>query len=80
MLISLFSVYCSLDHSIFLGMPNMPYLYAGDFIKVLKAKHASNGYSKMVRFRFRSLRFHMKKVHSGTGTPRLKSKLHVFVR
>jgi hypothetical protein len=56
----------------------MPYLYAGDFIKVLKAKHASNGYSKMVRFR--PLRFRMKKVHSGTGAPRLKSKLHVFVR
>uniref|UniRef100_A0ACD5V335 Uncharacterized protein n=1 Tax=Avena sativa TaxID=4498 RepID=A0ACD5V335_AVESA len=31
-----------------LGMPNMPYLYAGDFIKVLKEKHASKGYSKMV--------------------------------
>lgn len=31
-----------------LGMPNMPYLYAGDFIKVLREKHASNSYSKMV--------------------------------
>ncbi|KAK3141941.1 hypothetical protein QOZ80_4BG0340150 [Eleusine coracana subsp. coracana] len=31
-----------------LGMPNMPYLYAGDLIKVLKKKHASNSYSKMV--------------------------------
>ncbi|NP_001401341.1 Vacuolar-processing enzyme beta-isozyme 1 [Zea mays] len=31
-----------------LGMPNLPYLYAGDFIKVLKKKHASNSYSKMV--------------------------------
>ncbi|TVT98036.1 hypothetical protein EJB05_56669 [Eragrostis curvula] len=31
-----------------LGMPNMPFLYAGDFIKVLKQKHASNSYSKMV--------------------------------
>ncbi|XP_062184109.1 vacuolar-processing enzyme beta-isozyme 1-like [Phragmites australis] len=31
-----------------LGMPNMPYLYAGDFIKVLEKKHASNSYSKMV--------------------------------
>ncbi|KAL6903423.1 hypothetical protein ACP4OV_004236 [Aristida adscensionis] len=31
-----------------LGMPIRPYLYAGDFIKVLKRKHASNSYSKMV--------------------------------
>ncbi|OEL34501.1 Vacuolar-processing enzyme beta-isozyme 1 [Dichanthelium oligosanthes] len=31
-----------------LGMPNLPYLYAGDFIKVLRAKHASNSYAKMV--------------------------------
>lgn len=31
-----------------LGMPNLPYLYAGDFIKVLKKKHASSSYSKMV--------------------------------
>uniref|UniRef100_J3LZY4 Legumain prodomain domain-containing protein n=1 Tax=Oryza brachyantha TaxID=4533 RepID=J3LZY4_ORYBR len=31
-----------------LGMPNLPYLYAGDFIKVLQNKHASNSYSKMV--------------------------------
>ncbi|KAM0907445.1 hypothetical protein ACQ4PT_016118 [Festuca glaucescens] len=30
------------------GMPNMPYLYAGDFIKVLREKHASKSYSKMV--------------------------------
>ncbi|RLM74129.1 vacuolar-processing enzyme beta-isozyme 1 [Panicum miliaceum] len=30
------------------SMPNLPYLYAGDFIKVLKKKHASNSYSKMV--------------------------------
>ncbi|KAM0908367.1 hypothetical protein ACQ4PT_015520 [Festuca glaucescens] len=31
-----------------LGMPNNPWLYAGDFIKVLKEKHASKSYSKMV--------------------------------
>ncbi|KAG5028268.1 hypothetical protein AAZX31_05G053800 [Glycine max] len=31
-----------------LGMPNMPYLYAMDFIEVLKKKHASGGYKKMV--------------------------------
>ncbi|CAL4886420.1 unnamed protein product [Urochloa decumbens] len=31
-----------------LGMPNLPYLYAGDFIKVLREKHASNSYAKMV--------------------------------
>lgn len=30
------------------GMPNMPYLYAGDFIEVLKKKHAANSYKKMV--------------------------------
>ncbi|XP_062222622.1 asparaginyl endopeptidase Rep2-like [Phragmites australis] len=31
-----------------LGMPILPYLYAGDFMKVLKEKHASNSYAKMV--------------------------------
>ncbi|GJM85672.1 hypothetical protein PR202_ga02145 [Eleusine coracana subsp. coracana] len=31
-----------------LGMPNLPYLYAADFMKVLKEKHASNSYAKMV--------------------------------
>nr|ACJ85695.1 unknown [Medicago truncatula] len=31
-----------------LGMPNMPYVYAMDFIDVLKKKHASGGYKKMV--------------------------------
>ncbi|TKY55414.1 Vacuolar-processing enzyme [Spatholobus suberectus] len=31
-----------------LGMPNMPYLYAMDFIDVLKKKHASGGYKEMV--------------------------------
>ncbi|KAM0880577.1 hypothetical protein ACQ4PT_033478 [Festuca glaucescens] len=31
-----------------LGMPNNPWLYAGDFIKVLREKHASTSYSKMV--------------------------------
>ncbi|KAL6911720.1 hypothetical protein ACP4OV_000525 [Aristida adscensionis] len=31
-----------------LGMPNLPYLYAGDFMKVLRDKHASNSYTKMV--------------------------------
>jgi len=34
------------------GMPNMPYVYAMDFIDVLKKKHASGGYKKMVRFHF----------------------------
>ncbi|CAM0903615.1 unnamed protein product [Alopecurus aequalis] len=32
----------------FLGMPNPPYLYASDFIKVLREKHAAKSYSKMV--------------------------------
>ncbi|PRQ18097.1 putative legumain protein [Rosa chinensis] len=31
-----------------LGMPNMPFLYAMDFIKVLKKKHASGSYKEMV--------------------------------
>ncbi|MED6110071.1 hypothetical protein PIB30_039516 [Stylosanthes scabra] len=31
-----------------LGMPNTPILYAMDFIDVLKKKHASGGYKKMV--------------------------------
>ncbi|KAK6138680.1 hypothetical protein DH2020_027570 [Rehmannia glutinosa] len=31
-----------------LGMPNMPYLYAKDFIDVLKKKHASGTYKEMV--------------------------------
>ncbi|XP_075505765.1 legumain-like [Primulina tabacum] len=31
-----------------LGMPNMPYLYANDFIQVLKKKHASGTYKEMV--------------------------------
>lgn len=31
-----------------LGMPNLPYLYAMDFIDVLKKKHASGGYKEMV--------------------------------
>ncbi|CAL9156133.1 unnamed protein product [Musa hybrid cultivar] len=31
-----------------LGMPNMPYLYAVDFIEVLKKKHAMNSYKEMV--------------------------------
>ncbi|KAG2408337.1 hypothetical protein LR48_Vigan01g216800 [Vigna angularis] len=31
-----------------LGMPNLPYLYAMDFVDVLKKKHASRGYKKMV--------------------------------
>lgn len=29
------------------GMPNMPYLYAKDFIEVLKKKHASGTYKEM---------------------------------
>lgn len=31
-------------------MPNLQYLYAADFMKVLQEKHASNTYAKMVRF------------------------------
>ncbi|KAK4795826.1 hypothetical protein SAY86_028152 [Trapa natans] len=31
-----------------LGMPNMPFLYAGDFIEVLKKKHAAGSYREMV--------------------------------
>lgn len=31
------------------GMPNMPFLYAMDFIQVLKKKHASGSYKEMVR-------------------------------
>ncbi|KAD6453444.1 hypothetical protein E3N88_08149 [Mikania micrantha] len=31
-----------------LGMPNLPYIYANDFINVLKAKHAMGTYSEMV--------------------------------
>ncbi|KAK9143244.1 hypothetical protein Syun_012644 [Stephania yunnanensis] len=31
-----------------LGMPNLPYLYGGEFIEVLKKKHASNSYKSMV--------------------------------
>ncbi|KAJ4846549.1 hypothetical protein Tsubulata_013552 [Turnera subulata] len=31
-----------------LGMPNLPYLYAMDFIEVLKKKHAAGTYKKMV--------------------------------
>ncbi|XP_073157327.1 legumain [Henckelia pumila] len=33
-----------------LGMPNMPYLYAKDFIEVLKKKHASGTYKEMVLY------------------------------
>ncbi|KAI3703405.1 hypothetical protein L1987_73456 [Smallanthus sonchifolius] len=34
-----------------LGMPNMPYIYANDFIKVLETKHAMATYSEMVKSR-----------------------------
>ncbi|OVA08065.1 Peptidase C13 [Macleaya cordata] len=33
-----------------LGMPNMPFLYAVDFIEVLKKKHASGSYKEMVLY------------------------------
>jgi len=36
-------------------MPNMPYLYAMDFIDVLKKKHASGGYKEMVKSDFLSI-------------------------
>ncbi|KAL0373061.1 UNVERIFIED_CONTAM: Vacuolar-processing enzyme [Sesamum calycinum] len=35
-------------YAVILGMPNMPYLYANDFIEVLKKKHASGTYKEMV--------------------------------
>lgn len=31
------------------GMPNLPYLYAAEFIEVLKKKHESQSYKEMVR-------------------------------
>ncbi|XP_031388638.1 vacuolar-processing enzyme [Punica granatum] len=31
-----------------LGMPNLPFLYAGDFIEVLKKKHSAGSYKEMV--------------------------------
>lgn len=31
-----------------LGMPNLPYLYAAEFIEVLKKKHASQSYKEMI--------------------------------
>ena len=31
-----------------IGMPNMPFLYADDFIQVLKFKYASHTYNEMV--------------------------------
>ncbi|URD83482.1 vacuolar-processing enzyme [Musa troglodytarum] len=36
------------DTSSDIGMPNMPFLYAADFIEVLTMKHASNSYREMV--------------------------------
>ncbi|KAI4371429.1 hypothetical protein MLD38_019668 [Melastoma candidum] len=33
-----------------LGMPNLPFLYAMDFIEVLKKKHAARGYEEMVMY------------------------------
>ncbi|XP_043718084.1 vacuolar-processing enzyme [Telopea speciosissima] len=33
-----------------LGMPNMPFLYAKDFIEVLKKKHAAGSYKEMVLY------------------------------
>ncbi|CAK7355794.1 unnamed protein product [Dovyalis caffra] len=33
-----------------LGMPNMPFLYAMDFIEVLKKKHASGSYKEMIMY------------------------------
>lgn len=30
------------------GMPNLPFLYAGDFIEVLKKKHTVGSYKEMV--------------------------------
>ncbi|KAL9242885.1 hypothetical protein vseg_016843 [Gypsophila vaccaria] len=33
-----------------LGMPNLPYIFANDFIEVLKKKHASKSYKEMVLY------------------------------
>lgn len=30
-------------------MPNLPFVYAMDFIEVLKKKHAAKGYKEMVK-------------------------------
>lgn len=35
----------------FSGMPNGPFLFAKDFIEILKEKHKSNSYKEMVRNR-----------------------------
>lgn len=34
------------------GMPNVPFLYAMDFIEVLKKKHAAGTYKDMVKICF----------------------------
>ena len=44
----LLSTWCIDIVNSWLGMPNMPYLYAVDFIEVLKKKHAMNSYKEMV--------------------------------
>ncbi|KAF4379911.1 hypothetical protein F8388_009583, partial [Cannabis sativa] len=40
--------HCYQLHAVFVGMPNMPFLYGMDFIEVLKKKHAAGTYRKMV--------------------------------
>ncbi|KAF4384013.1 hypothetical protein F8388_018765 [Cannabis sativa] len=40
--------HCYQLHAVFVGMPNMPFLYGMDFIEVLKKKHAARTYRKMV--------------------------------
>lgn len=37
-----------ISESMNVGMPNMPFLYAKDFIDVLKKKHATGSYKEMV--------------------------------
>lgn len=34
------------------GMPNLPNVYAKDFIEVLEKKHAARTYKEMVSFKF----------------------------
>ena len=46
------------SHFLLIGMPNMPFLYAMDFINVLKKKHASGSYKEMVWMSV--LHFHFK--------------------
>lgn len=35
--------------SITIGMPNVPYVYADDFLEILETKHAMGTYDEMVK-------------------------------